>query len=58
VLPRDDGLYIVPPDCHVVPTADPCSAIPIKAIHEDESADGRVKRKLLAYEALYLVFLG
>jgi len=31
---------------------------PIKAIHEDESAGGRVRRKLLAYEALYLFFLG
>jgi hypothetical protein len=54
---RDEGLYIVPADYHAGPTADSCSAIPIKAIHEDESADGRVRRKLLAYEALYLFFL-
>jgi hypothetical protein len=57
MLPRDDGLQIVPADCRVVPTADPYSAIPIKAIHEDECADGRIRRKLLAYEALYLFFL-
>ena len=29
-----------------------------KGIREDEPADGRVMRKLLTYEALYLFFLG